>query len=136
MQNIICPFAVALCIAVVIVDVASAKKYSEFIISSRQQPQPLWGVISYGGDAAPSTNEENDIAKNKMENSITSNTTPIISKTSSQILNSVSAGGAFVGGSSKSHADHQSQTTTRPPTNTPTDNPTPSTTTTIRTNNP
>lgn len=111
MQNIIYPFAVALCIAAVIVDVASAKKYSEFIIS-RQQSQPLWGVVSYGGDAAPSTNEENDIAKNKMENSITSNTTPIISKTSSQILNSVSAGGAFVGGSSKSHVDHQSQTTT------------------------
>mmetsp|Transcript_11615 Transcript_11615/g.25458 ORF Transcript_11615/g.25458 Transcript_11615/m.25458 type:complete len:616 (-) Transcript_11615:420-2267(-) len=84
--------AVALCLAVTLNGTAASYNSQSFA-------RPLWGVVSYGGDASPSTPDENADEKN----SSSSSSTTVIKSTSSQILDSVSAGGgsltdpAFVG---------------------------------------
>ncbi|KAL7532898.1 hypothetical protein ACHAXR_008050 [Thalassiosira sp. AJA248-18] len=73
--------AVALCLAVTIDDTTTAARYND----SRFLARP-WGVVPNGGDASsPSTPDENHPDQ--------SNSADIMKSTSSQILNSVSAGG-------------------------------------------
>lgn len=110
-----------LCLATTIIDTNARYDEPRSFILSPQQKLPLWGVVSYGGgDASPSSTADEQEEKNA-ENIDKVNRTTI--NTSSQILNSVSAGGgspvdavmattsAFVG-VSKSTVQKSTTTTT------------------------
>ena len=113
--------AVAICLTTTINDTNARYDEPRSFILSPQQKLPLWGVVSYGGgDASPSSTADEQEEKNA-ENIDKVNRTTI--NTSSQILNSVSAGGgspvdaviattsAFVG-LSKSTVQKSTTTTT------------------------
>ena len=113
--------AVAICLTATINDTNARYDEPRSFILSPQQKLPLWGVVSYGGgDASPSSTADEQEEKSA-ENIDKVNRTTI--NTSSQILNSVSAGGgspvdavmattsAFVG-VSKSTVQKSTTTTT------------------------
>lgn len=113
--------AVAICLTTINDTNARYDEPRSFILSP-QQKLPLWGVVSYGGgDASPSSTADEQEEKNAENIDKVTNRTTI--NTSSQILNSVSAGGgspvdavmattsAFVG-VSKSTVQKSTTTTT------------------------
>lgn len=113
--------AVAICLTTINDTNARYDEPRSFILS-QQQKLPLWGVVSYGGgDASPSSTADEQEEKNAENIDKVTNRTTI--NTSSQILNSVSAGGgspvdavmattsAFVG-VSKSTVQKSTTTTT------------------------
>ena len=113
--------AIILCLATINDTNAGYDEPRSFILSTQQHKHPLWGVVSYGGgeDALSSSTADEQEEKNAGNNDKVNKK---INNTSSQILNSVSAGGgspvdtvmsttsAFVG-VSKSTV-HKSTTTT------------------------
>ena len=116
--------AVAICLTTTINDTNARYDEPRSFILSPQQKLPLWGVVSYGGgDASPSSTSTADEQEEKNAENIDKVTNRTTINTSSQILNSVSAGGgspvdavmattsAFVG-VSKSTVQKSTTTTT------------------------
>ena len=116
--------AVAICLTTTINDTNARYDEPRSFILSPQQKLPLWGVVSYGGgDASPSSTSTADEQEEKNAENIDKVTNRTTINTSSQILNSVSAGGgspvdaviattsAFVG-LSKSTVQKSTTTTT------------------------